>query len=435
MAFKLRQPIKIDPVARYEVPFQPDNFEDKTGLVARANDNGNMIVNKNIPKDSKLRKVAESHEDHHLRDIMDGKLAYDDKAVYHNMDGKGMKRTPRSKFNESDKSLPWEAPAYAAGEKMEQKDMRPNPEKLDGPPNMYDDTPLAFVKQMGKRKRSADMDKVSMNERFGTAMVKKFGKGFNLEVNLDDTGDEGEKEKEKLKAQAKANAEAELAKKNYNKEVMPDGRIKFSKSAEGSASGEDNIVPGSKAKVVPENKLTTDPGKYVKDLIKSGKTREEVIEGSLVRKDLYDLFPSSKETATASDEYYETPPTTTPTKDTPEIEITTTELTDEDKKRFKLFKDKDPSCKLKKTKKGQAEVTCTNSGRSGIFGLKTEGGGVSTKSGEKLAKTEKKNRDRKVFAPVKAIKDAAALGKAGRKNKRGKSGAQRRMNRARRKNK
>ena len=127
MAFKLRQPIKIDPVARYEVPFQPDNFEDKTGLVARANDNGNMIVNKNIPKDSKLRKVAESHEDHHLRDIMDGKLAYDDKAVYHNMDGKGMKRTPRSKFNESDKSLPWEAPAYAAGEKMEQKDMRPNP--------------------------------------------------------------------------------------------------------------------------------------------------------------------------------------------------------------------------------------------------------------------------------------------------------------------
>ena len=48
MAFKLRQPIKIDPVARYEVPFQPDNFEDKTGLVARANDNGNMIVNKNI---------------------------------------------------------------------------------------------------------------------------------------------------------------------------------------------------------------------------------------------------------------------------------------------------------------------------------------------------------------------------------------------------
>lgn len=303
MAFKLRQPIKIDPVARYEVPFQPDNFEDKTGLVARANDNGNMIVNKNIPKDSKLRKVAESHEDHHLRDIMDGKLAYDDKAVYHNMDGKGMKRTPRSEFNESNRNLPWEAPAYAAGEKMEQKDMRPNPEKLDGPPNMYDDTPLAFVKQMGKRKRSSDIEKVSMNERFGTAMIKKFGKGFNLEVKLDDTNDEGEKEKEKLKAKAKANAEAELAKKNYNQETLPDGRIKFSKSAEGSASGTDNVVIGSKAK--SNQTQATDGDAYIQRLLDSGKTRQEVMEGSLVSSKYYDLFPSSTETATASDEYFE----------------------------------------------------------------------------------------------------------------------------------
>lgn len=313
MAFKLRQPIKIDPVARYEVPFQPDNFEDKTGLVARANDNGNMIVNKNIPKDSKLRKVAESHEDHHLRDIMDGKLAYDDKAVYHNMDGKGMKRTPRSEFNESNRNLPWEAPAYAAGEKMEQKDMRPNPEKLDGPPNMYDDTPLAFVKQMGKRKRSSDIEKVSMNERFGTAMIKKFGKGFNLEVNLDDTSDEGEKEKEKLKAKAKANAEAELAKKNYNQETLPDGRIKFSKSAEGSASGTDNVVIGSKAK--SNQTQATDGDAYIKRLLDSGKTRQEVMEGSLVSSKYYDLFPSSTETATASDEYFEDEPITTTTDD------------------------------------------------------------------------------------------------------------------------
>ena len=112
MAFKLRQPIKIDPVARYEVPFTPDNIPDDSGLVARANDNGNMIVNKNIPRISKLRKIAESHEDNHLRAMMDGKLAYDDKAVYHNMDGKGMKRTPRSEFDESNRNLPWEKPAY-----------------------------------------------------------------------------------------------------------------------------------------------------------------------------------------------------------------------------------------------------------------------------------------------------------------------------------
>ena len=84
MAFKLRQPIKIDPVARYEVPFTPDNIPDGSGLVARANDNGNMIVNKNIPRNSKLRKIAESHEDNHLRAMMDGKLAYDDNSITYN---------------------------------------------------------------------------------------------------------------------------------------------------------------------------------------------------------------------------------------------------------------------------------------------------------------------------------------------------------------
>ncbi len=131
MAFKLRQPIKIDPVARYEVPFTPDNIPDGSGLVARANDNGNMIVNKNIPRNSKLRKVAESHEDNHLRAMMDGKLAYDNKAVYHNMDGKGMKRTPRSQFDESDRNLAWEKPAYEAGEKMAKVDMKPKKNKLN----------------------------------------------------------------------------------------------------------------------------------------------------------------------------------------------------------------------------------------------------------------------------------------------------------------
>jgi hypothetical protein len=89
--FKLKAPYGIDPVARYEVPFTPDNVGDDNGLVAKANDNGTMIVNKNIPKNSKLRKQAESHEDHHLKDMMQGKLDYDDNAVYHNLDGKGVR--------------------------------------------------------------------------------------------------------------------------------------------------------------------------------------------------------------------------------------------------------------------------------------------------------------------------------------------------------
>jgi len=174
--FKLKAPYGIDPVARYEVPFTPDNVGDDNGLVAKANDNGTMIVNKNIPLNSKLRKEAESHEDHHLKDMMDGKLAYDDDAVYHNLDGKGVKRVDRKNFNESDKSLPWEKNAYKAGDNLEEKDMRPNPNKLSGPPNMKDDTPLAFQKIGSRHKfgRKGDKSKVSMNENFGPAMIKKF---------------------------------------------------------------------------------------------------------------------------------------------------------------------------------------------------------------------------------------------------------------------
>ena len=174
--FKLKAPYGIDPVARYEVPFTPDNVGDDNGLVAKANDNGTMIVNKNIPLDSKLRKEAECHEDHHLKDMMDGKLAYDDDAVYHNLDGKGVKRVDRKNFNESDKSLPWEKNAYKAGDNLEEKDMRPNPNKLNGPPNMKDDTPLAFQKIGSRHKfgRKGDKSKVSMNENFGPSMIKRF---------------------------------------------------------------------------------------------------------------------------------------------------------------------------------------------------------------------------------------------------------------------
>ena len=108
--------------------------------------------------------------------MMDGKLAYDDDAVYHNLDGKGVKRVDRKNFNESDKSLPWEKNAYKAGDNLEEKDMRPNPNKLNGPPNMKDDTPLAFQKIGSRHKfgRKGDKSKVSMNENFGPSMIKRF---------------------------------------------------------------------------------------------------------------------------------------------------------------------------------------------------------------------------------------------------------------------
>ena len=188
--FKLKSPLDVDPVARYEVPFTPDNIQDDSGLVAKANKNGTMIINKNIKPNDPVRENAQSHEEHHLRDMMDGKLDYDDNSVYHNLDGKGVKKVDRKDFNESDKSLPWEKNAYKAGDNLEQKDMRPKPNKLSGPPNMYEsDTPLSFIKQMGRKRRTADSDTVSMNERFGPSMVKRFGPGaFEISNDTDISG-------------------------------------------------------------------------------------------------------------------------------------------------------------------------------------------------------------------------------------------------------
>ncbi len=175
--FKLNSPIKIDPVARYEVAFQPDNIQDDSGLVAKANKNGTMIVNKNIPKGSKLRKEAESHEDHHLKDMMEGKLDYDGEKVYEKISTGRVKEHDRSNFQESDRNLPWEKEAYKAGERQEKKDMRPNPNKLDTAPNMYErDTPLAFQK-IGSRHepgRESDINKISHNENFGPSMKKSW---------------------------------------------------------------------------------------------------------------------------------------------------------------------------------------------------------------------------------------------------------------------
>lgn len=182
MAFKLNPPYRINPVSVHEVAFTPDNEKLGDGpekaLVAKANDNGTIIINKDIPRNSELYNNAISHEGQHLKDMMDNKLSYDENFVYENMDGKGAKKHGRESFSESDKNLPWEKVAYAAGDNKVQHDLRPKPEKLSGPPSMRDETPLAF-KVMGSRhneQRSPDKEKISMNEQFGMyAPAKKWG--------------------------------------------------------------------------------------------------------------------------------------------------------------------------------------------------------------------------------------------------------------------
>jgi len=185
MSFKLKSPYKINPVSVHQVPFSPDNIGENNGLVAKANDNGTIIMNKNIPQDSKLYNNAMSHEGRHLKDMMDNKLAYDENFVYENMDGKGAKKHSRSSFSEDDKTLSWEAPAYKDGDNGVDHDLRPKSNKLSGIPSMKDETPIAF-KVMGSRHkegRSPDKEKISMNERFAMYAPAKTWGGPSMDTD------------------------------------------------------------------------------------------------------------------------------------------------------------------------------------------------------------------------------------------------------------
>jgi hypothetical protein len=327
MAFKLKSPYKIDPVAKYEVPFTPDNAAEDKGktLIAKANDNSTMIINKNVKRGSALEKNAVSHEGRHIKDMQDNKVGYDSFAVYEDMDGDGkVKVHPRSTFDESDKGLAWEAPAYKDGNNLVEHDLRPKPNKLSGPPSMQPETPIAF-KVMGSRHsstRSKDQEKVSANERFAMySPLKKWG-GPSYDGDISGNNPEGDDKKK----EAKANAEANLAKMNYNQETMPDGRIRFYKSAEGSATGtitnpggvDDDSKPSSGTVRFEDAYKNADKEKYP--------TLEEfTIAAKAYNEKMKKPTSSTKiETATASDEYF---------KDAPIITTTTTENPPKKKKK------------------------------------------------------------------------------------------------------
>lgn len=98
MAFKLTSPFPIDNTPVYHV-----DMED--GVLGKANNNGTIIINKDVPCD-KIQDVVD-HEMVHINQMRRGDLDYDDKNVY----WKG-KVIPRSSIKEGDSALPWEAEAY-----------------------------------------------------------------------------------------------------------------------------------------------------------------------------------------------------------------------------------------------------------------------------------------------------------------------------------
>ncbi len=99
MAFKLSNaPYKVDNTPIYNVP-----MED--GVMGKANNNGSIVINKNLDP-SQVQDVV-AHEKNHLEQMERGDLDYDDENVY----WKG-KKYSRADMEEGAKNLPWESEAY-----------------------------------------------------------------------------------------------------------------------------------------------------------------------------------------------------------------------------------------------------------------------------------------------------------------------------------
>ena len=99
MAFKLNNPpYKIDNTPIYHVDMEE-------GVMGKANNNGTIIVNKDL--DSSQIDGVVAHEKIHIEQMERGDLDYDNENVY----WKG-KTYSRADMAEGAKDLPWEAEAY-----------------------------------------------------------------------------------------------------------------------------------------------------------------------------------------------------------------------------------------------------------------------------------------------------------------------------------
>ena len=99
MAFKITPFYNIDNTPIYNV-----DMED--GILGKANNNGTIILNKNL--DPKKKESVIAHEKVHLDQMKRGDLDYDDNNVY----WKG-KKYSRAQMQEGAKNLPWEKEAYS----------------------------------------------------------------------------------------------------------------------------------------------------------------------------------------------------------------------------------------------------------------------------------------------------------------------------------
>ncbi len=105
MAFKMNGA----PYGGDNTPIYHVDMED--GVLGKANNNGTIIINKDI-KDPKQIDDVVDHEMVHIDQMKRGDLNYDDKYVY----WKG-KKYSRAQMKEGAKNLPWEKEAYTKTKK------------------------------------------------------------------------------------------------------------------------------------------------------------------------------------------------------------------------------------------------------------------------------------------------------------------------------
>ena len=90
-------------------PIYHVDMED--GVLGKANNNGTIIINKDIKDPKQVDDVIE-HEKVHIDQMRRGDLDYDDNNVY----WKG-KKYSRAQMKEGAKNLPWEKEAYTKTKK------------------------------------------------------------------------------------------------------------------------------------------------------------------------------------------------------------------------------------------------------------------------------------------------------------------------------
>ena len=105
MAFKMNGA----PYADSSTPIYQVDMED--GILGKANNNGTIVINKDIKDPKQIDDVVE-HEMIHIDQMKRGDLDYDDKNVY----WKG-KKYSRASMKEGARNLPWEKEAYTKTKK------------------------------------------------------------------------------------------------------------------------------------------------------------------------------------------------------------------------------------------------------------------------------------------------------------------------------